>query len=661
MNPPRSLPAISSSPDELFLRLQTALAGEYSLERELGRGGTGIVYLAREVRLAREVAIKVLPPALAADPERRAQFLREAQTAAGLSHPNIVPIHRVDEAQGFVYFVMAYVAGETLAQRIAERGPLPPHQSGRVLREVAWALAYSHANAIVHRDVKADNVMLERATGRALVTDFGIAAVAHTDARSDDGHIAGSPHYASPEQIAGQPLDAASDLYSLGVAGFFMLTGRLPFDAATAREVVAMHLNMRAPSITSLAPTVPAKLAQLVERCLAKRPEDRPASAAAFADALEQVVEPPREVPAPLRVWLTHANHGSVARRVLAAYLGIGVVAGVTASGAVIPGIGAGVLIAAGIAFLPPLIRTNRLLAAGYDIDDLRVAIREHWMRRREEAAYELSAPVGGVSGKIALGIFGFSAITTTLLQALGGVATSGLVGPMTALAATFAVASGVFTIGRIVRLKLSPQLGSRQIKFYESKWGERFVRLAGFGLKKRAPSQTLSQLTEVALGRATDALYDALPKATQKQLKQLPATVRRLEEDAKALRAEIQKLDDSLIALDGDAANAMPSAIAASEHESRVRAERDRLRADLQITHDRASGRLAATVAALETIRLDLLRLQLGEGRVESVTASLDAAREVAADLGAYVDASEEVERWLRPAPPLTPRTSVP
>src|SRR3954471_923043 len=124
--------------DDLFLRLQAALAGEYSIERELGRGGMGVVYLAREVRLAREVAIKVLPPDLAESEALREQFVREAQTAARLSHPNIVPIHRVDEAGGYVYFVMAYINGETLAQRIRERGPLAPHVATRILREVAW-------------------------------------------------------------------------------------------------------------------------------------------------------------------------------------------------------------------------------------------------------------------------------------------------------------------------------------------------------------------------------------------------------------------------------------------------------------------------------------------------------------------------------------------
>jgi serine/threonine-protein kinase len=634
--------------DDLFLRLQTALAGEYSIERELGRGGMGIVYLAREVRLAREVAIKVLPPALAVDPARRAQFLREAQTAAGLSHPNIAPIHRVDEVQGFVYFVMAYINGETLAERIATRGPLTPHHAGRVLREVAWALTYAHANGIVHRDIKADNIMLERGTDRAVVTDFGIANVAHADARNSDGGIAGSPHYASPEQIAGQPLDAASDLYSLGVVGFFALTGRLPFDAPTSREVVAMHLSTRPPSITALAPTVPAKLAQLVERCLAKRPDARPVSAAAFAEALEQSVEPPREIPPPIRVWLTRTNSPGLGRPLLGGYLAISIAAVTIGTGAVIPGIGAAALTLAAFLGIPSLVRTSRVLSAGYTMDDLRIALREYWIKRREEVAYELS-PAEGLATGTMVGIFGFSALTTAALQVAGLISHVSWLAPLAALAGTVAVATGVLGIGRAIRKRMNPQLGTRQIKFYDSKWGERWVKLAGIGVKKRSPAQTLSQLTEVALGRATDALYDALPKSVQKQLKQLPPTVRRLEDDAKKLRAEVERLDAALIALDSDVA------------EAQLRDERSRLRADVEHTRERANDRLAATVAALESIRLDLLRLQMGDGRVESVTATLDAAKDAGDELRAYIEATEEVERSLRPHLPLAPRTSLP
>src|SRR5882724_1613330 len=165
-------------PDRLFLDFQSVLAGRYSLERELGRGGMGVVYLAREVRLDRPVAIKLLPPHHAGDEHLRDRFLREARTAAKLSHPHIIPIFAVDEVGAFVFFAMAYVAGETLTERVRRLGPLAPSEAGRVLREVAWALAYAHSQGLVHRDVKPDNIMLEEASGRALVADFGIAGLA---------------------------------------------------------------------------------------------------------------------------------------------------------------------------------------------------------------------------------------------------------------------------------------------------------------------------------------------------------------------------------------------------------------------------------------------------------------------------------------------------
>src|ERR1700749_1304496 len=191
--------------DRDFIDLQEALAGDYSLERELGRGGMGIVYLAREVQLDRFVAIKVLPQALALDPEVRERFIREARLAASLSHPHIVPIYRVGESKGFVFFVMGYVHGETLGERLRARGPLPPSSATRLLREVAWALSYAHSHGIVHRDVKPDNILIEADPGRALVSDFGIALGASETQLSDPGRVMGSAHCMSPEQAAGAP------------------------------------------------------------------------------------------------------------------------------------------------------------------------------------------------------------------------------------------------------------------------------------------------------------------------------------------------------------------------------------------------------------------------------------------------------------------------
>ncbi|MFI5279981.1 MAG: serine/threonine-protein kinase, partial [Gemmatimonadales bacterium] len=161
-------------PDALsteFVALQQAVAGRYSLERELGRGGMGIVYLARDVALDRLVAIKLLPPAQAAQAGLKERFLREARTAAKLSHPNIVQIYVVEEAAGLVFFVMAYVEGETLGQRLRAKGPLNPAAGIKLLQEVAWALAYAHLRGIVHRDIKPDNILMEQGTGRAMVSD----------------------------------------------------------------------------------------------------------------------------------------------------------------------------------------------------------------------------------------------------------------------------------------------------------------------------------------------------------------------------------------------------------------------------------------------------------------------------------------------------------
>lgn len=273
-----------------FSELWTALASQYAVERELGRGGMGAVFLARDVRLDRFVAIKVLPPHLAVESELRELFLREARTAGRLSHPNIVAVFRADELAGHPFFAMPFIEGENLAERVNAQGPLPAGDAVRFLREVAWALAYAHARGVVHRDVKPENIMIERGSGRAIVTDFGIARVEFGPTLSHDRLIVGTASYMSPEQINGEPLDGRSDLYALGIVGFLLLSGRLPFAAETVSAILHAHLSQRPPALASIAPRVPAPIATVIDRCLEKNREARYPTGESLADALEKAL-----------------------------------------------------------------------------------------------------------------------------------------------------------------------------------------------------------------------------------------------------------------------------------------------------------------------------------------------------------------------------------
>jgi serine/threonine protein kinase len=270
----------------LFSRLR----GQFSPQREIGRGGMGVVYMARDEKLERPVAIKVLPQESGEQQETRERFLREARIAGQLSHPNIVPIYRADEIDDHAFIVMAFVEGESLGDRIRTRGTLTPEEVALVLREVSWALAYAHARGVIHRDVKPDNILIEKATGRALVTDFGIARDVAASRLTADGTVLGTVHYMSPEQVSNDTLDGRSDLYALGVVGFQALTGRLPFDEGSAAAALVAHVTKAAPRVNDINPAVPAELAAVVDRCLSKDPAGRYESGEALAEALTKAV-----------------------------------------------------------------------------------------------------------------------------------------------------------------------------------------------------------------------------------------------------------------------------------------------------------------------------------------------------------------------------------
>ena len=285
-------PVVSSSDAELRAHVERVLSANYELDREIGRGGMGIVYKARDKRLKRPVAVKLLPPELAFRGEIRSRFLKEAETAAQLSHPNIVPIYSVDERDGLVYFVMAFVDGENLAARLHTQGRLDSTETRRILKEVAEALAYAHERGVVHRDIKPDNILLcADDDGRVMVTDFGIArAVSEgSDSRlTATGMAIGTPAYMSPEQSMGErDIDGRADLYALGVVGYQMLAGELPFNAPSTPALLVKQISERPTPVDVHRPDAPSDLARAVMMLLEKDPANRFPTAEALVTALD--------------------------------------------------------------------------------------------------------------------------------------------------------------------------------------------------------------------------------------------------------------------------------------------------------------------------------------------------------------------------------------
>ena len=284
-------PVVSTADSELLAHVERVLSSNYELDREIGRGGMGIVYRAKDRRLKRTVAIKILPPELAFRSEIRSRFLREAETAAQLSHPNIVPIYSVDERDGLVYFVMAMIEGENLAKLMHDRGPMEVGEVRRILRDVADALAYAHARNVVHRDIKPDNILLDASSGRPMVTDFGIARAVSEggDSRlTATGMAIGTPAYMSPEQSAGErTIDGRSDLYSLGVVGYQMLAGQLPVQAASTPAMLVKHISERPVPVDHRREGIPPDLARAIMLLLEKDPTNRFPSAQALVVALD--------------------------------------------------------------------------------------------------------------------------------------------------------------------------------------------------------------------------------------------------------------------------------------------------------------------------------------------------------------------------------------
>ncbi len=631
-----------SAPDRLFLDFQGAVAGRYSLERELGRGGMGVVYLAREVRLDRPVAIKLLPPSKASDPKLRERFLREARTAAKLSHPNIIPIHAVEEIGEFVFFAMSYIEGETLTERVRRRGPLAPSEASRVLRDVAWALAYAHGQGVIHRDVKPDNILLEN-NGRVLVADFGIASVVAGAGALATGEVVGTPEFMSPEQALGEAVDARSDLYSLGIVGYFVCSAALPFEAEKATEVLAKQVTEPAPPLAAVAPLVPRRLAQALDRCLAKEPADRPDGPAALAEQLSHALEQRRELPVALRAFVKRDARLDDAGVLLYpfAMLFVAPLAAVLTGS---PSFGFFTLLT-GYTVVPVAVlinRARRLLSAGFGHSDIGVAFKAEIERSREERAFGSGHGGGPSVFERVLRWISAIGLGTAAFAFAGFAGSSPGNYPLMVLMAWSLTGGIVSGIGALVMLQRRRDV---DVEFWGRLWTGRFGRWL-FGVArmftggKSLPASLTHRPTELALGMAAEQLYDTLPKVTRQQLRELPDVVHRLEQDAQRMRARLEELQEALSDVGQRGTPGTP--------EPSIGARQDRIVADLTAERDLVQQRLKDAVAALETIRLNLLRLHAGTGSVRSLTTDLGLAREVARSISAQIEGFREVESSL-------------
>jgi serine/threonine-protein kinase len=595
-----------------FDALQQALQGRYVLERELGRGGMGIVFLARDVALERPVAIKLLPPALAALPDLRQRFLHEARTAARLSHPNIVPIHAVEEHDGQVWFVMTYVPGETLAARVRREGPLAPREVSRMVQEVAWALAYAHQHGVIHRDVKPENVLVERGSGRYLVVDFGIARLTDEVGSSPAGELLGTPRMVSPEQAGGEALDGRSDLYSLGVTAFFALTGRYPFESDNVGQLLAQHLTVPAPPVASLRPEAPAALALAIDRCLAKAPAERYPDGEALAAAIAEVQVQPvprslqllsREISSLAVDLVSFGSLAAVALTTLALMRDfmdfgriytIALVLAVTALSAI-----------RGISLMR-LTRDAR--EEGWTADDLAAAA--------ELDAQEATRPAPALGKRLAL--YGAGMVATLLFWL--GPKQWGLehAGPALGILIELVSLGAPVALGRWLGSALeAPRQGKPGLisRFFLRWKAGLFFKLAGG--PKMLPAPALSpanQPTELLLAQQARELFRALAPAERQALGDVSGAIARLEQDGERLRQRLNQLA-------GVAGEVGQGDGARRELTSRIAQE-----------EQAAARQLAATVTALEELRLDLLRVKAGVADRGGLTRSLEQLRQLSA-----------------------------
>lgn len=620
--------------------LTAATADRYLIERELGRGGMGAVFLARDRALDRRVAIKVLPPELAVRADLRERFLRETRTTAAFSHPNIVPVHAVEERDRLLLLVMGYVDGETLAVRVRRAGPLGATEATRLLREVAWALSYAHSQGVVHRDVKPDNILLERATGRALVTDFGIAkalSAATPDGQTAAGltvvgEVVGTPQYMSPEQAVGEAVDGRSDLYALGIVGFLALTGHVPFDGPSTQAVLAQQITRPAPELADLRPDLPTALVAAVQRCLEKEPADRFPSGEALVEALDMAGAAHQEIAPALRLFAQRLETTVRAIAILALLLPIvvassnrGSVDALTLAGFLLAAIGG---IARGL-----VTYTGELARKGFRYEDVRAAVlavdaeqrelraalratpgdaerrRRHWQRITGAVAFGIACEMvvfAFLRHQIRPGYYGVTPVGVVL--SVGGMA---LIGGAFVTAITDSRRGSVWEwlsvrawSSRVGRLVFRVAAGRRAAARHGS--GNTGAAV-GYATGTLAGAPRVSGARSAATHRTPLAVFDTLPRARRGELRGLREAIARLEADAAAGVAREAELEAALAEAHAGDSTCVESTRRRTLVDDLARARRD------------AGERRAELAAQMEHVRVQLLRVRSGlAGRAE-------------------------------------------
>ena len=483
-------------------RLREALAGRYHVVCELGRGGMAVVYLAIETSLQRPVALKLLPPSLGADPAKRERFLREARTAARLRHPNIAPIHAVERAGEFVYFTMGYVEGVTLGQRVREHGPLPVGEATRLLHDVARAVGYAHRRGVVHRDLKPDNIMIEEGSGRAMVMDFGIAQVDALKEQDRPGYVLGTAAYMSPEQGQGREEDERTDVYALGITAYYAVTGHLPFQGETAKEILVQHAMTPAPALTLYGEHQDLTYSRAVARCLEKNPDLRFSDGEALADELARAPELRRRgLPLPLQAFVEGIRRHSAANRSVSVLVGVAVYVLATSLWGRDWTVAAGALgflgvVTAGTAkALWPI--TRRVLREGYDHAHIVHALSVDLERERQVREFErgkASPPPSSLARRVAYAGLGVMGLGTALSLVEGFNPVVGFGVFVYGVGVTLC-ASG---IGAVLTWLHRNVAGEWWLKFWQSRAGEWAVRVAGLGLEPRPVARALPPETAV-------------------------------------------------------------------------------------------------------------------------------------------------------------------